>query len=290
MIDPKTGKHTSETKLIWKGSGNFGTEGPHIFKRKDFYYLLVAEGGTHGGHMVSIARSASPWGPFESYKANPILTHRDELWRRIQATGHGDMVEAHDGSWWLVCLGIRNYGSLMHLSHTLGRETCLAPVDWNSEGWPVVNSSGKVDEEMKVRTLTLKPWPQSLLLDNFEEGGLAMPWNFLRNQDISLWSLSGRKGWLVLHGNANNLDSISPSAFIGRRQEHHYCKVSTQLDFIPSSDNEEAGITVFAAENYHFDFAITTLKGRRNLIVRRNVDDIKFISLSLPIPDGDLTL
>ena len=50
------------------------------------------------------------WGPFESCPFNPILSNRSTP-RPIQATGHADLFQAHDGSWWLVFLGIRPRGS-----------------------------------------------------------------------------------------------------------------------------------------------------------------------------------
>jgi beta-xylosidase len=51
-IDVKTGAKLSEEKIIWKGTGDIFPEGPHLYKVKGWYYLLIAEGGTHGGHMV----------------------------------------------------------------------------------------------------------------------------------------------------------------------------------------------------------------------------------------------
>ena len=289
-IDLATGKHLSATQMIWKGTGNFGTEGPHIFKKDNYYYLLVAEGGTHAGHQISIARSTNIAGPYESCPRNPILYHQDQLWRRIQATGHGDMVQAHDGSWWMVFLGIRNYGSLMHMQHILGRETCLAPVVWDSEGWPIVGNNGKVDEQMKVPTLPLQPWPLAATKDNFDNETLGLNWNFLRNADSSVWSLKHKKGFLTLKGNNQTLDSMGMQAFVGRRQEHHACSVSTLLKYQPMDSQSEAGISVFAATNYHFDMGVTLVKGKRHLIVRRSIDDWQQIIFSKPIIDGDVTL
>ena len=66
--------------------------------------------------------------------ANPILSHRSTD-SPIQNTGHGDLVEAADGSWWMVLLGVRPKGVSPGF-HVLGRETFLAPVQWR-DGWPV---------------------------------------------------------------------------------------------------------------------------------------------------------
>ena len=43
--------------LIFKGTSIGFTEGPHLYKRNGYYYLLTAEGGTGWGHAVTMARS-----------------------------------------------------------------------------------------------------------------------------------------------------------------------------------------------------------------------------------------
>ena len=51
-------------------------EAPHIFKVKDTYYLICAEGGTADQHSEVVFRSKSVFGPYEPFKGNPILTQR----------------------------------------------------------------------------------------------------------------------------------------------------------------------------------------------------------------------
>ena len=46
-------------------------EGPHLYRIGDYWYLLIAEGGTERGHAVTIARGPSPSGPFESSPGQP---------------------------------------------------------------------------------------------------------------------------------------------------------------------------------------------------------------------------
>src|SRR5690606_29544897 len=96
-IDVRTGKNLSDRKFIWGGTGGAYPEGPHLYKIGEYYYLMISEGGTEYGHMLTISRSKHPYGPFESYEENPILTHRS-LNHPIQATGHADLVQHTDGS------------------------------------------------------------------------------------------------------------------------------------------------------------------------------------------------
>ncbi len=109
-LDIGTGKLLTEPRLIWRGTGGRYPEAPHLYKIDGTYYLMVAEGGTENGHMETLARSSSPWGPFEPCPHNPILTHRNRGAHSIQGTGHADVVQAHDGSWWAVFLAFRQVG------------------------------------------------------------------------------------------------------------------------------------------------------------------------------------
>ena len=108
-------------------------EAPHIYRIGSWYYLLTAEGGTFYTHMATIARSLSPFGPYEGCPDNPILTNACDFSRQVQCTGHGDLVEDAQGHWWMLHLGTRLARRTM--TH-LGRETFLTPVRWVDD-WPV---------------------------------------------------------------------------------------------------------------------------------------------------------
>lgn len=60
---------------IWNGTGALAPEGPHIYKRDGYYYLMIAEGGTGPNHQVSMARSRHINGPYKANPANPVLTN-----------------------------------------------------------------------------------------------------------------------------------------------------------------------------------------------------------------------
>ncbi len=109
-------------------------ESPKLFKRAGYYYLVSAQGGTAGpstGHMIIVARSKSPAGPWENSPGNPLLrtASRSERW---WSQGHGTVLEASDGKWWVL------YHAYENGFRTLGRSTLLMPVEWTADGWPRV--------------------------------------------------------------------------------------------------------------------------------------------------------
>ncbi|KAM5381422.1 hypothetical protein ACJA88_004497 [Fusarium oxysporum] len=63
---------------IWNGTGGRNAEGPHIYKKDGFYYLMISEGGTELNHCVTISRSTTVTGPYNSYVENPVLTNRGD--------------------------------------------------------------------------------------------------------------------------------------------------------------------------------------------------------------------
>ena len=63
------------------------TEGPHLYQKDGYYYLLTAEGGTEYGHAVSIARSKKLLGPYETHPQNPLLTAAKAAWASLAKNG-----------------------------------------------------------------------------------------------------------------------------------------------------------------------------------------------------------
>lgn len=287
-INVATGELASAPIEIWSGTGGVWPEGPHLYKIAGVYYLMIAEGGTSYGHMETIARSESPWGPFEPYGENPILSHGDLAAQPIQATGHADLFEDQNGSWWVVFLGIRPWDGA---HHHIGRETFLAPVVWNSEGWPVVNGGQPVPLELSAAELpSWQPVEPPAARDDFAASDLGLVWNFLRNPSAASWSLGERPGFLRLNGNAASLSDVASPAFVGRRQEHYRSRASTSLEFAPDADGQEAGLTVRMNEANHYDLFVTRAGGGRRVRLRTRVGGVDDSIADVAVADGAVTL
>ena len=289
-INPLTGEQLSESKKIWNGTGGRYPEAPHIYKKDGWYYLLIAEGGTEYGHMVTIARSRSIDGPYESNPANPILTHRNENAQNnpIQGTGHADIVQAHDGSWWMVLLGFRPQSGTHHL---LGRETFLAPVRWDQNAWPVVNGNGTISLQMDVPTLPQQKTADKPVRTDFNEPYLGFEWNYLRNPDQKRYSLDERKGFLRLKASSVTLDQVASPTFVGRRQEHIAFTATTALELQQGSANDEAGVTLYMNPDFHYDLYCRQLgNGKQSLVLRYRLGLMNHIEKEITLPKGKLYL
>lgn len=282
-IDPGTGTLATPPRELWRGTGMLGTEGPHTYKINGRYYLMAAEGGTEYGHTEVLARGDSPWGPWEPCPHNPILTNRS-TGLPIQGVGHADLVDAPDGSWWIVFHGFRPLG--YHGAHNLGRETCLAAVHWNADAWPEVANGGRIQPEMEAGFFCPPvPWPAEPVRDDFDGPKLRDCWNFIRNPIPGTWSLAERPGWLTLRGNANNLDSYHSPVWVGRRQCAHVCAAETLLEFSPAQDGDEAGLTIYQNYTHHYEIALRREDGRNRVIVRRRIGSLQKVEHAVDWPD-----
>lgn len=284
-VDVKTGKLLGPLRLVWDRTGTRYPEGPHLYKIRGRYYLMIAEGGTEYGHMVGVARGDSPWGPFEACPRNPILTNRQtENDMPVQGTGHADLVEAADGSWWMVFLAFRPVSGYWH---HLGRETYLAPVTWDADGWPLVNGGRPVGLEVEAAVLPAHPLPVPAARIGFD-APLGPEWNRLRHPTHASYSLDARPGWLTLRGEAASLGATPSPTWVGRRQQHMSCRVATLVDFVPARDGEEAGISLYMNPDHRYEIGVRRAGGRRQVFVRQRIGPhVETITASAPLEGNE---
>jgi alpha-N-arabinofuranosidase len=269
-----------EIHHLGTGLGGRYPEGPHIYKKDGWYYLLLAEGGTEHGHHVNILRSRSLFGPYESNPANPILSHFNMKMQNspIQGLGHADLVQAPDGSWWMLCLGYRTSG---YLQHVMGRETMLAPVKWEAGEWPVVNGDGTLQIDMQCQTLPLVPMTKDPMreefnyvkrntpADSYHSIGLPMGWMSLCNPDYTKYSLIKRKGFLRLRSSTIDLSETASPTFVARRQTELNFSATALFDLSHLTEGMQAGITAYTAPLNHYDVVAERREGK--LFVKSNV-------------------
>lgn len=279
-IDVETGKKIGDIHHLGTGLGGRYPEGPHIYKKDGWYYMMLAEGGTEQGHHVNILRSRDLFGPYESNRANPILSHfnMEMQGSEIQGLGHADLVQAPDSSWWMICLGYRTSGYLLHV---MGRETFLAPVWWDRNAWPVVNGNGTLQIDMQCETLPQVSMPaeperedfnyikRDAPADSYNSIGLPMGWHSIGNPDIRSYSLTERGGWLRLHPKKVTLDEAASPTFVARRQTEKVFSATVLLDASGVKEGMQVGISAYAAPLNHYDVLVERKNGA--LIVRPNI-------------------
>ncbi|HLV10411.1 MAG TPA: glycoside hydrolase family 43 protein [Halanaerobiales bacterium] len=271
-IDLEKMELQGEKYTLWKGALRDARwpEGPHIYKKDDYYYLMIAEGGTNHQHAVTVARSKEIKGPYQGNPANPVLTHR-HLGKDypIVNVGHGDLVYTQNKEWWMVVLASRPYGGYYR---NLGRETFLLPLIWE-DGWPIMSpGSGKLEFKYRCPDLPGRRWPAEKSCDNFDGKELNYIWNSLRSSIKGSYDLNARPGYLRLYLKPEKLIELTSPAFIGRRQQHKNFYAVTKMEFAPEKEEEVAGLVVLQSNEYHYSLLRSSAGGKQLIRLLRCAD------------------
>jgi xylan 1,4-beta-xylosidase len=238
--------------LIFKGTPLGFTEGPHLYKRDGWYYLLTAEGGTGWGHAVTMARSRELAGSYELHPDVHILTSRHRPDVELQRAGHADLVETRDGRTYMVHLcgrPLRNRGRC-----TLGRETAIQEMTWSADGWlRTADGEGLPRLEVDAPALPAHSFPAPPAREDFDGHELPLDFQWLRSPfPEELFSLSERPGHLRLYGRESP-GSLFRQALVARRQQSHCFTAATLVDFEPDCYQRMAGlICYYNSVKFHY--------------------------------------
>ncbi|MEW1718036.1 glycoside hydrolase family 43 protein [Streptomyces sp. NPDC093109] len=250
-------------------------EGPNLYHRDGWYYLMLAEGGTGWNHGILMARSRSLTGPYALDPAGSLLTTRDAPDAPLLKAGHGELVETPDGEWYLVHLASRPVATPDGPRCVLGRETCIQRAEWTGDGWLRLAHG---DNRPRVTV----PAPRSAPLtepvpapdrDDFDAPVLSGEWSTLRvPADPSWLSLTERPGALRLRGRQSPHSRHSQS-LVAKRLTSVRCRVTTALDFRPSHFSQLAGLICWYDTTTHYYLRVTHEEGRGRVLGLTLTDD-----------------
>jgi xylan 1,4-beta-xylosidase len=238
--DAKTKQLVGPIKNIYPGTDLGLVEGPHLFKRGEYYYLTTAEGGTGYNHAVTMARSKAVDGPYETHPNKHLITSRFSPDAPLQRAGHGQMVEMPDGSVYHTHLCGRPLKTSKGPRCPLGRETALQRCVWKDDGWLYLAQGGQtpaVEVEAAATRLPCGP-----VRRNFKgETQLPIEFQWLRTPyPERLFKLTGSA--LQLTGR-ESLGSWYEQSLVARRQEDFNFRAETRVRFDPDTYQQAAGLT-----------------------------------------------
>ncbi len=260
--DPKQKRLVGEIRKIFKGSEISLVEGPHLYKRNGWYYVLAAEGGTTYEHAATVARSRNIGGPYELHPYNPLISSYGHPELKIQKAGHASWCDTPDGRTYLAFLCGRPLPGTELCP--LGRETGIAELVWKDD-WPWVKppagkailEGGRVvnwpAETFEPPVITAESreaaGPDGVIAPanpsvtyRFDKGPLSVDFKSLRIQrDPSRYSLTERPGYLRLRG-AQSPVSRYCQTLLARRQAHFAFEAETRLEIDPVSFQHYAGL------------------------------------------------
>ncbi|UDF04024.1 glycoside hydrolase family 43 protein [Asticcacaulis sp. AND118] len=289
--DPVGQGLTGERKVIFESTSLGMAEGPHLYKRDGWHYLITAEGGTGWNHAVTMARSRHITGPYELHPEKHILSSRLRPDSPLQRAGHGDLVEARDGTPMLVYLCGRplpNRGRCV-----LGRETAIQPMRWADDGWLRTLDGQGLPMLVAESPEPLGEPPEPERAD-FNGPDLPIEFQWLRSpHPETLFSLSDRPGHLRLHGR-ETLGSLFEQALVARRQQAFCYSAETVLDYQPRHYQQAAGLVCYYnGSKYHYLHVTHDEQAGRHVRVMSALPDSTTsdaFSALYPVADGPIHL
>lgn len=280
-------RHTSGTATLIHQEATL-VEGPNLYRIGDWYYLLIAAGGTGWNHAITMARSRERTGPYERDPQPFVLTSRDAPGTPLQKAGHGELVQTPEGDWMLVHLASRPTLHLGERYSTLGRETCLQRVVFDEDGWLWLASGGH-HALVGSGAARRDEWT-----DGFDGPGLdSRRWSTVRAAlDPVVADLSARPGWLRLRG-GHSPASVFEQSMILTRVEEHETDFSVVVDAAPTSTRESAGIVAWYDRSGWIQLQLTwdAENGRHLRVVSRDgARTVRSEAIAIAVADGALTL
>lgn len=265
---------TSEPFTIYNSAmrGGSSPEAPHLYHIGDYYYLVIAEGGTEHYHAVMVARSKELFSFFEGNPANPVMSHRQMGFRSpIINVGHADLVELKDGSWYAVMLASRLVDGKYK---NLGRETFLCPVIWE-RNWPLFSpQTGRVEWSYEgPESLTETIYPKENGFDDFDDEKLPMYMSFWGTPKTNFWKIedSCLKMKCICQRPDDDLEQMNMDgilsdnkyvAYAARRQCAMNVEITTNMTFYPENQ-ESAGLAVVQAMNHQLHVERACVDGKQ---------------------------
>jgi xylan 1,4-beta-xylosidase len=248
-------------KRFWHGGTDRGCiEAPHLYKRKGFYYIMCAEGGTGYGHSVTMGRSENVWGPYEKDPMNPIVTSipgefnerkdPDHLKPKyynpeslLQKSGHGSYVENELGEVYLVHLTARPF--VPELRCTLGRETAMQKMTWTDDGWlRMADKSNFAKENFEESELPEYPMTQIPDFDDFNSDTLGIQYYAPRISPESFTDVKVRPGYVRIRGQESRT-SLNKVSILARKLTSVNAVITTKMEFKPEIYQHSAGLIMY---------------------------------------------
>lgn len=254
-FDEETGKLIGEVTKIYRGTKIGLSEGPHIYKKDGYYYLMVAEGGTSYEHAESVARSKNILGSYENHPKNPIITsYKKDVY--LKKAGHASMCKNNKGEWYLVHLCGRPLEDTNRC--VLGRETSIQKLEWIN-GWPYIvgkkelcntpQDSVVIDDDVVNIEVVKRKW-------KFQHWNFKDDFQSLRIPMENFATIDERKGYLRLYGK-ESITSRFTQAIVATRQKNFCFKAEMKLECNPKSFHHMAGLSYRYDEKNQYFFRVS---------------------------------
>jgi beta-xylosidase/lysophospholipase L1-like esterase len=242
-MTPEATRCFGEDVFLFDGTVTQPTiEGPKIYQRNGYYYILAPAGGVKTGWQTAL-RSRHLYGSYEE----KIVMHQGTT--SINGPHQGGLVDTVCGEEWFLHFQDKGvYGRIVHLQ----------PVNWQDD-WPVIGKAAgengigepvyRYQKPDGIRSVSLCEPETS---DDFTGGSLKLQWQWLANDKESFYSLSERKGSLCLYPmnttGASRALLWNSANVLTQKIVCPEFTVQTKLDYSELSEGDKAGMLIIGGQ------------------------------------------
>jgi hypothetical protein len=273
-MSPDGTKLLDEGKHVFDGNGtSYNTiEGPKLYKRNGYYYIMAPGGGVSKGYQI-VFRSKDIFGPYDSR----IVLEQGST--DVNGPHQGGWVETKSGEdWFLHFQEFLPYGRIVHLQ----------PVRWIDD-WPVMGEDPKGDGKGQPVLVHRKPdvgqtYPIAVpqTSDEFDGPKLGLQWQWFANYQDDWISLTQRPGFLRLA--AVTAEKPAPLAdhanLLLQKFPAEQFVVTTLIDASDLGDGDRAGLIVPGRATA----SVQIQKTSDGLKLIRTTSDVRKKAGAAPIP------
>jgi beta-xylosidase len=266
------GMSINETcKLVFDGNKNHPTiEGPKLYKRNGYYYLLAPAGGVKPGWQLAL-RAKNIYGPYEE---KIVLNQGDSP---INGPHQGGIVELESGESWFIHFQDKDaYGRILHLQ----------PVTWVND-WPLMgidhNNDGIGEPVLKhkkpsvTKISNVQPIPVS---DDFNTPELGLQWQWHANFKPA-WAFPSTYGFLRLNCMMIEKDPLNmwniPNLLLQKLPAETFT-ATTRFELATKQQGDRAGL-IMMGEDYAY-MALEYLGGK-NYVTFSSCIDARTVGLEV---------
>lgn len=234
-------KVTDAGRIVYDGHVTDPTiEGPKIYKKEGYYYILAPAGGVSTGWQLAL-RSKNIYGPYER--------------KVVMDQGHNIINGPHQGAWINTVSGEDWFIHFQDLD-AYGRVTLLEPMHWKN-GWPVIGEDKKNTGKGEPVTRYKKPdvgksYPVQTPVesDEFDKGVLGLQWQWQANPKLTWMMTDSLRGKLRLYAYAPPYEGVHnywdiPNLLLQKIPAPEFT-ATTKLSFYPDArqQDEKTGLIV----------------------------------------------
>lgn len=248
---------TSAPVLVFDGNDgiNHTIEGPKLYKRNGYYYILAPAGGVATGWQVAL-RSKNIYGPYES--------------KIVMAQGDADINGPHQGGWVETPTG-QSWFINFQDKGAYGRITHLNPMTWVNN-WPVIgedkDGDGCGQPVSKYRMPDVgKQYPQAQPAhsDEFNTHNLGLQWQWHANYH-DFFGFPSHLGFMRIYGynlskEFNNFWEV-PNLLLQKFPAEAFT-TTTKLSFTAKEEGSKAGLIIMG---WNYSYLSVAKKGNRFIL------------------------